>query len=79
MGFGGGLVAGALPAADFLAAADPLATTSPSSDGRFLFDNAGPGLGTLYWDADGGSAGNAVAIARLTGVANLANTDFRIV
>jgi Ca2+-binding RTX toxin-like protein len=79
-GFGGGLVAGApLPDADFLAAANPLGTTSASSDGRFLFDNAGGGLGTLYWDADGGAASNAVAIAHLTGVTNLGTADFRVV
>src|SRR5262245_59263147 len=52
-GFGGGLVAGSLSADVFLADANPLATISASGDGRFLFDIAGSGLGTLYWDADG--------------------------
>ncbi len=79
-GFGGGLVGGdPLPPAAFFVSADPLADTSASGDGRFLYDTAGDNRGMLYWDADGGSAGNAVAFAHLAGFPALSATDFTIV
>ena len=47
--------------------------------GYFIFDDAGPGLGTLYWDATGGSGVDAVAVATLTGVVGLNPADLHIV
>jgi hypothetical protein len=49
------------------------------SDGYFIFDDAGKGLGTLYWDATGGSGADAVGVATLSGVTGLSATDFLIV
>lgn len=46
--------------------------------GYFIFDDAGKGLGTVYWDATGGSGADAVAVATLSGVAGLNATDFLI-
>ena len=43
----------------------------------FLFDHSGDDAGTIYWDADGGSSANAVAIARIGG-STLLDTDFKI-
>ncbi len=77
--FGGGLAEGALVADRFVASANPLALVSESSDGRFLFDNAGSGAGRVYWDVNGGAASDAVLVAGLTGVTNLAASDFLIV
>jgi hypothetical protein len=72
-------VAGGLPAAAFFAAPDPLSSLSASGDGRFLYDTAGPDRGTLYWDANGGNAADAVAFARLTGGAALTASDFSVI
>ncbi len=77
--FGGGLAEGALVGDRFAAATNPLALVSASSDGRFLFDNAGSGAGRVYWDVNGGAATDAVLVAVLTGVTNLAASDFLIV
>jgi hypothetical protein len=68
-----------LPAEAFFAAASPLTTTSESSGGRFLYDTAGGRAGTLYWDADGRGADNAVAIAHLTGAPTLTPSSFLVV
>lgn len=74
-GFGGGLVAGAAPT---VVNADSNATALGGASGYFIFDNAGSRLGTLYWDATGGSGADAVSVATLTGVAGLAASDFLI-
>jgi Ca2+-binding RTX toxin-like protein len=75
-GFGGGLVAG--EAAMVVNAASSAAAMG-GADGYFIFDDAGKGLGTLYWDATGGSGADAVAVATLGGVTGLSTTDFLIV
>jgi len=78
VGFGVGLVAGALPGEAFFAGAAPLLSISASTDGRFLYDNAGTERGTLYFDADGGSASNATPFARLSGMPALSASDFTV-
>jgi len=50
----------------------------PGSAGYFIFDNAGSGRGTLYWDATGGSGSDAVQVAVLRGAIALDASDFRI-
>jgi Ca2+-binding RTX toxin-like protein len=76
-GFGGGLVAGFTP--QVVNAARAASAFLAGSEGYFILDNAGPSLGTLYWDATGGSGNDAVAVARLTGVTSLAASDVGIV
>ncbi|MCW5737943.1 MAG: FG-GAP repeat protein [Enhydrobacter sp.] len=76
-GFGSGLVAGFPPTV--VNAPRTAAATSAGTDGYFIFDTAGPNLGTLYWDATGGNGADAVAVARLPGVASLAASDFQVV
>jgi Ca2+-binding RTX toxin-like protein len=75
-GFGGGLVAG--EAATVMNAASSAAAMG-GPNGYFIFDDAGKGLGTLYWDATGGSGADAMAVATLSGVTGLNATDFLIV
>lgn len=75
-GFGGGLVAGGSPT---VLNGDSKDTAIGGAGGYFIFDNAGSRLGTLYWDATGGSGVDAVSVATLSGVAGLASSDFRIV
>ncbi len=75
-GFGGGLVAGE---AAMVVNAASAAAAMGGPDGYFIFDDAGKGLGTLYWDANGGSGADAVAVATLGGVTGLSATDFLIV
>lgn len=75
-GFGGGLVAGE---AVMVVNAASSAVAMGGSDGYFIFDDAGKGLGTLYWDATGGSGADAVGVATLSGVTGLSATDFLIV
>lgn len=75
-GFGGGLVSGE---AAMVVNAASSATAMGGSTGYFIFDDAGKGLGTLYWDATGGSGADAVAVTILSGVTGLAATDFLIV
>jgi Ca2+-binding RTX toxin-like protein len=72
-GFGGGLVAGG--GVNVVAAAD--ATSTPQS--HFIFDGNAAGSSTLYWDATGGSAADAVAVATLTNVGTLLASDFLLV
>ena len=71
--FGGGLVAGALSAAQFTSSPDSFATTT---DQRFIYNNSNS---LLYFDGDG-SGGNqsAVLIGYLNFVA-INNFDFVIV
>lgn len=75
-GFGGGLVAGETAMVVNAASA---AAAAGGSTGYFIFDDAGKGLGTLYWDATGGSGADAVAVATLSGVTGLSATDLLIV
>jgi hypothetical protein len=49
------------------------------TNGVFVFDNTNPTGGTLYYDADGGSANNAVAVVKLQGVSSLLQSDFHVV
>lgn len=70
--FGGGLVAGG--SVD-LAFAGSAGAASHGAGGYFIFDNTGADKGTLYWDANGGSGSDAVAIAVLT-TGTLAAGDF---
>jgi Ca2+-binding RTX toxin-like protein len=76
-GFGGGLVAGFAPTV--VNAVKTALAFVTGTDGYFIFDTAGTSMGTLYWDATGGSGTDAVAVARLTGVASLTATDFEVV
>jgi Ca2+-binding RTX toxin-like protein len=76
-GFGHGLVAGT--SAAVVNAASASAASHVGADGYFIFDNTGGGLGTLYWDATGGNGADALAIAKLAGVASLAQSDFQLV
>jgi VCBS repeat-containing protein len=52
---------------------------SAGTNGVFIFDNSDPAGGTLYYDLDGGSALNAVAVAKLQGVTSLQTSDFHVV
>jgi Ca2+-binding RTX toxin-like protein len=69
-GFGHGLVAGG--AAALVTSATAASASHAGSDGYFIFDNAG----TVWWDPNGGSGADAVALARLAGVAALHASDF---
>ena len=72
--FGGGLVAGALPAGRFVANATGLAG---DANDRFVLDTS---TGNLYFDANGSDAGGRSLIARFTGmVPALTASDFDIV
>ncbi|SDB13881.1 calcium-binding protein [Bauldia litoralis] len=75
-GFGGGLVAGG--AAPLVGLADITGYTHGGGAGVFLFDTSGADLGTIYWDANGGSSSDAIAFARISG-ATLLQSDFLIV
>lgn len=46
---------------------------------RIIFDNAGAGAGNLWYDVDGSGVGQAVLIATLTGVTDLAAADISII
>ena len=71
-GFGHGLAAGGT--APLVTAATASGASHAGSDGYFIFDNAA----TLWWDPDGGSGADAVALARLAGVAALHASDFLV-
>jgi Ca2+-binding RTX toxin-like protein len=75
-GYGGGLVANG---AVTLVIADSLGSASSGAGGYFILDNSGAGLGTLYWDSNGGSGADAVAITVLTGISSLQTSDFHVV
>ncbi len=69
-GFGGGLVAGSLPVAQFgLGAAATTATQ------RFLYDG---GTGNLFFDVDGSGPAAPVLLATLTGAPALTNANITI-
>jgi VCBS repeat-containing protein len=76
-GFGGGLVANAAPVLE--SAADYTTASHSGSDGYFIFDNAGPDIGTVYWDPTGDSGADAVAIAKLSSVTALQASDLHLV
>jgi len=63
-------------ALDFVANA---AGAAAAATDRIIFDNAGPGAGNLWYDADGVGVGQAVLIATLTGVNDLAAGDINII
>jgi hypothetical protein len=53
-------------------AATASAATHAGTDGYFIFDNAN----TVWWDPTGGSGADAIALAKLTGIAALHASDF---
>ena len=69
-GFGHGLTAGGT--APLVTAASHSFATHAGPDGYFIFDNAN----TVWWDPTGGSGADAIALAKLTGVASLHASDF---
>jgi Ca2+-binding RTX toxin-like protein len=75
-GFGHGLISGTHPVV--VNAASAMAASHGGSDGYFIFDNAGAGLGTLYWDATGDNGADATVIARLTNASSLSPSAFDI-
>ena len=75
-GFGGGLVSKG--AATLVSLADISGYVDMGSKGIFLHDNAGPGQGTVYWDPNGGSSGDAIAVFTV-GSAAITAADFHIV
>jgi Ca2+-binding RTX toxin-like protein len=72
--FGGGLGAGALDLARFVAGANPQA--AQAGVGTFLYDTAG---GRLRWDSDGAGGAGAQLVASFGAGAALAAGDFLIV
>jgi Ca2+-binding RTX toxin-like protein len=73
-GFGGGLTVGG--AATLIEAADADSAFKAGANGYFIFDSDGADAGTVYWDANGDSGTDAVAIAQLVGVTSLLVSDF---
>jgi len=72
--FGGNLVAGGtVQTFDDL---DHTTFNSGGTDGVFILETDGISDGILYWDADGGSGANAIALAQLTGITSLTADDF---
>ena len=59
--------------------ASPISTamSTAGAQGVFLFDNSGDDIGTIYFDANGGSSVDAVAFVRIDGT-SLLESDFRI-
>ena len=74
-GFGAGLVANA--AVTVINTAN-FATTTSGAAGTFIFDNAGADAGTVYWDANGGSGADAIALAALQNMTSLTSSDFDV-
>jgi Ca2+-binding RTX toxin-like protein len=72
-GFGHGLTAGGT--APLVTAATASAATHPGTDGYFIFDNAH----TVWWDPTGGGGADAIALAKLTGIASLNASDLLLV
>jgi Ca2+-binding RTX toxin-like protein len=71
--FGGGLVAGVLPASQFVVNGTGLAG---DANDRFIYNNT---TGDLFYDSNGTGAGGSSQIATLTGIPGLASSDFTIV
>ncbi|WP_426954737.1 beta strand repeat-containing protein [Muricoccus radiodurans] len=74
-GFGGGLVAGALPGARFVVNTDG-STTAPSGTGQFIYESD---IGRLWWDADGVGGAAKVAIATFSGAPALTASDIHVI
>ena len=70
---------GAFGAATFLTVDDVADALGSEGEGYFIYDDSGDGAGTIYWDASGGSADDAVAFARLATGTSLLSTDFYVV
>ena len=62
-----------------LTTTDLTSISAPTGTGEFIFDNADPTSGALYWDPTGGTAGDVTLVAHLTGVTQLAASDFHVV
>lgn len=75
-GFLGGLAGGVPLAAGQLVVQASNAATAPAGTGQFIFNTA---KSLLLWDVDGTGAAAAVKIAKLSGVATLATSDFDII
>ena len=75
-GFGGELVVGS--PVDLVTAADAAGASNPSTDGYWIFDDAGPDAGTVLWDPTGGSGTDATPIVVLIGVTSLLPSDFDV-
>jgi Ca2+-binding RTX toxin-like protein len=73
-GFGGGLTAGGT--VELQTTTDFTSVASVNTTGQFIYDTHGTDAGTVYWDADGNSGSNAVAIAKLQNQVALQATDF---
>jgi Cadherin-like len=73
VGFGHGLTAGGT--APLVTAATAASATHVGSDGYFIFDNTS----TVWWDPNGGSGADAVALAKLAGIGALHASDFLLV
>ncbi len=71
LGFGGGLVAGAINASQFLSVTTGAAATNTTQ--RVIYNST---TGGLYFDADGSAAGAAVQFATLATKPTLMATDF---
>ncbi|MDZ4311080.1 MAG: calcium-binding protein [Cypionkella sp.] len=71
--FGGGLVAGALGTAQFVANATGLATTL---DQRFIYETD---TGVLSFDTNGSAAGGSGIIATFVGLPTLSASDFELI
>jgi len=76
-GFGNGLLADS--AVTLATAADYATASTSGTNGAFIFDNAGADAGTVFWDANGGSGADAVALVKLLGVTSLLASDFHVV
>jgi hypothetical protein len=76
-GFGGGLIAG--QAAPLITTSDHATAMQSGTSGYFIYESSGAGAGTLYWDQNGGSGANALALAHLNGVPVLSPSDFHLV
>lgn len=75
-GFLGGLVGGAPLAAGQLVVHTSNDATAPAGTGQFIFNTA---KSLLLWDVDGTGAASAQKIAKLSGLATLATSDFDII
>jgi VCBS repeat-containing protein len=70
-GFGGGLFVGAT--VSLVSGSNP---TASGASGQFLYDTDD---GSLFWDADGAGAGNAVLVATFSNLPSLQTSDFVVV
>jgi Ca2+-binding RTX toxin-like protein len=75
--YGHGLVAGGT--ASVVNASDTALASNVAGNGYFIFDNAGANVGTLSWDATGGSGADAIAIGVIQNVTSLLSSDFHLI